>query len=201
MIRKPFKIFNRLRKFASKEDGVAHIEILFMLPTFFMLFMSAFEGGMLSTRQVMLERAVDLTVREVRIGRMTDPTHLKLKQGICDRASIIKDCMANLQLEMVRMDLRNWNENELGEEVLCVDHSEEGVPPIRFTNGNNNELMVLIVCALFDPVSATSTWGKTSLAGKKNADDSNSLAGGLDDRNSGMYGLVSTSAFVMEPFQ
>lgn len=201
MIRKSFKTLRKLSRFVRKEDGVASIEILFMLPAFFMLFMSAFEGGMLSTRHVMLERGVDLAVREVRIGRMRDPTQQELKTSICGYASIIEDCMDNLQLEMVIMDLRNWNDNTLTNNVACIDKEEDVQPAVRFTNGDNNQLMVLIVCSLFDPVSATSTWGRSPLAGKVNETDSNTVASGLIERSAGMYALVATSAFVMEPFK
>ena len=201
MIRKSFKTLHDLRRFVRKEDGVASIEILFMLPAFFMLFMSAFEGGMLSTRHVMLERGVDLAVREVRIGRMADPSWDNLRTAICDYSSIIEDCMDNLQIEMVKMDLRDWDDNKLGDAVECVNKSEDVKATDKFQNGANNELMVLVVCALFDPVSATSTWGRSPLAGKVNETDSNTVASGLIERSAGMYALVATSAFVMEPFK
>jgi len=201
MIRSLLTPLRCLRRFGRKEDGVASIEILFMLPTFFMLFMSAFEGGMLSTRHVMLERGVDLAVREVRIGRMRDPTSLSLKTAICGYAGIIKNCMDNLQLEMVPMDVRNWNDAALSGPVACIDRDQNVQPATRFNNGQNNELMVLIVCSLFDPVSATSTWGQVKFAGDPNNPSDDGLAAGLKKRSGTAYALVATTAFVMEPFK
>jgi len=188
MIR-PFTPFRRhLRRFRRKEDGTASIEILFMLLPFMILFMSAYEGGMVSTRHVMLERGVDLAVRDVRIGKLKEPTHALLKKQICDYAGIIPDCLENLQLEMVRMDVRNWS-TKLDGPIKCVDRALNVQPAVQFSNGQNNELMVLQVCSLFDPVAATSGWGQYTLSEK------------IPKKSGGAYALVASSAFVMEPFQ
>jgi len=182
----PFR--RHLRRFRRKEDGTASIEILFMLLPFMLLFTSAYEGGMVSTRHVMLERGVDLAVRDVRIGKLKEPTHALLKQQICDYAGIIPDCVANLQLEMVRMDVRNWS-SKLDGPIKCIDRALTSQPAVQFSNGGNNELMVLQVCSLFDPVLPTSGWGKYSLSGQ------------IPKKSGNSYALVASSAFVMEPYQ
>lgn len=188
MIRVFSSLGKGLRRFKRKEDGMASIEILFMLPAFFILFLSAYEGGMVSTRHVMLERGVDLAVRDVRIGRLKEPKHAELKQLICDYASIIPDCIDNLQLEMVRMDVRNWG-TELDGPIECIDRALDSQPAVQFSTGGNNELMVLQVCSLFDPVAATSGWGQYTLSGK------------IPKKSGKAYALVASSAFVMEPYQ
>ena len=59
----PFKTKRRqLRRFLRREDGTASLEIVLVLPFFMMLFMSAYEGGMISMRHMMLERGLDLAV-------------------------------------------------------------------------------------------------------------------------------------------
>ena len=152
------------------------------------LFMSAYEGGMVSTRHVMLERGVDLAVRDVRIGRLKEPSHGELKKRICDYAAIIPDCLENLQLEMVRMDVRNWG-TALDGPIRCIDRGLTSQPSYQFSNGGNNELMVLQVCSLFDPVAATSGWGQYTLSGK------------IPKKSGKAFALVASSAFVMEPYQ
>lgn len=188
MIRLLMRIGQGLRRFKRQEDGMASIEIIFMLPAFFILFLSAYEGGMVSTRQVMLERGVDLTVRDVRIGKILKPKHVELKQRICDYAAIIPDCLNNLQLEMVNMDVRNWG-TQLNGPIKCIDRALTVQPAAQFTNGGNNQLMVLQVCSLFDPVAATSGWGQYTLSGQ------------LPKKSGKAYALVASSAFVMEPFE
>lgn len=170
-----------LRQFRRSEDGNGTIEFVLVLPAFILLFTSAYEAGVLSTRQVMLEHGLDATVREVRIGRIPFPTHDILTTRICDLASIIPDCEANLRLEMVRRDPRNWVAPLAA--VACVDREEEGLPVINFNSGLNNELMVLRACALFDPMIPTTGLGRS-----------------IPKESGGAYGLVATSSYVMEPF-
>ena len=173
----------RLGKFARREDGTATLEIVLVLPFFMMLFMSAYEGGMISMRHMMMERGLDLAVRDVRIGKVPDPSHADLKVLICDYASIIPDCASQLQLEMIAMDLRSWS-NALNGPIKCIDRALLVQPAVAFTHGDNNELMVLQVCTLFDPVVPTSGLGKF-----------------IPKKSGGAYALVASSAFVMEPYR
>ncbi len=181
MFKKPKRM---LRTFLRRDDGTATLELVILLPVFMMLFMSAYEGGMISMRHMMMERGLDLAVRDVRIGKMLDPTHEGLKTQICNYAQIIPDCEAQLQLEMTLMDVRNWT-NELDGPVECIDREEETDPDdISYAHGGNNQLMVLQVCTLFDPVVPTTGLGKS-----------------IPQKKGGGYALGATSAFVMEPFR
>lgn len=175
-------------RFRRSEDGNGTIEFVLVLPAFMLLFTSAYEGGVLSTRHVMLERGLDSTVRDVRIGRLFSPgansedQHELLSQRICDYASIIPDCMDNIRLEMIPNDLRNWVPPSTN--VSCVDRAETGDPVLNLTGGGNNELMILRACVLFDPMIPTTGLGKA-----------------IPKESGGAYGLVATSSYVMEPFQ
>lgn len=176
------KLRNALASFYRKEDGNATIDFIMVLPAFLILFTSGYESGVLSTRHVMLERGLDVTVREVRIGTLINPTHDTLSQRICDAALIIPDCLANLRLEMVSADLRDFQPPS--DEVSCVDREEDGVPVLNFNTGLNNQMMILRACALFDPMLPTTGLGKE-----------------IPKESGGAYALVATSAYVMEPFQ
>ena len=176
-------IARRWRAFRRDESGTGTLEFVMVLPGFMLLFTGAYEGGMLSTRHVMLERGLDATVREVRIGKLAAPTHDNLKERICQYASIIPDCLNQIRLEMIPNDPRNWVEPNAS--VACVDREEANQPVISFTNtGGNNELMILRACALFDPMIPTTGLGKA-----------------IPKESGGAYGLVATSSYVMEPFQ
>ncbi|SEV98261.1 Flp pilus assembly protein TadG [Cognatiyoonia koreensis] len=181
-----FGILNQLakglRRFKRDESGSATLDFVLMLPGFMLIFTSAYESGVLSTRHVMLERGLDSTVREVRIGKIPNPSHDRLVERICEIASIIPDCTANVRLEMVPRDPRNWQDPPA--DVACVDRAEEGDPVLNFNTGLNNELMVLRACALFDPMIPTTGLGKE-----------------IPKESGGAYALVATSAYVMEPFQ
>lgn len=179
MIRRMLKKMGAFRK---SEEGAATIEFIFMLPLTFVLFTNSYEAGMLSTRHVMLERGLDLAVREVRIGILPNPTHETLTTRICEVARIIPECSKNLRLEMVSADPRNFTPPNAN--VACVNREDTGTPVLNFNTGLNNELMILRACALFDPMIPTNGLGKQ-----------------IPKESGGAYALVATSAYVMEPFQ
>lgn len=176
------RLLDKLATFRANEDGNATIEFVMVLPAFFLLFTSAYEGGVLSTRHVMLERGLDVAVRDVRVGNLINPTHESLTRRICEAASIIPNCEANLRLEMVSADLRNFNAP--GGPISCVDRAEQGAPVLNFNTGLNNQMMILRACALFDPMIPTNGLGKE-----------------IPKQSGGAYALVATAAYVMEPFQ
>ncbi len=180
LFKRPQRIF---RRFLRRDDGTASLEIVLVLPVFMMLFMSAYEGGMISMRHMMMERGLDLAVRDVRIGRLLDPKHAELKARICDYAQIIPNCENELQLEMIQMDVRNWT-TALNGPIECINRALDTQLEVDFGHGVNNELMVLQVCTLFDPVVPTTGLGKY-----------------IPKKSGGAYALTATSAFVMEPFR
>jgi len=175
-------IRTRFVAFGKEEKGSATLDFVIALPMVAFYFGSAYEGGVLSMRNVVLQHAVDATVRQVRIGQIPFATHENLTETICEYGSIIPDCDQNLRLEMVRIDPRNWVEP--ASDVACVDREDQGNPVINFNPGLNNELMVLRVCALFDPMMPTTGLGKE-----------------IPKKSGGAYALVATSSYVMEPFQ
>jgi hypothetical protein len=175
------KMASAAKSFCRKEDGSSTLEFMMVLPAAMFFFAATYESGTMGLRNVMLERAVDVTVRQVRIGALENPTHAQLKEMICDTASIIPNCMASVKLEMERKDPRNWT--ELDTDHDCVDREETGEPVVNWTVGGNNDLMVLRACAIFDPVLPTSAVGASS------------------QDESGVYAIVATSAFVVEPYQ
>lgn len=175
-------IGSRLGRFGRDQSGSATLDFAMMLPAVMLVFTSGIESGVLSTRHVMLEAALDTTVRDVRIGRIPNPTHDRLVERICEIARIIPDCATNVRLEMMPRDPRAWTPPS--DAVMCVDRADTGDPVLNFTGGLNNELMVLRACALFDPMLPTTGLGKE-----------------IPKESGGAYALVATSAYVMEPFQ
>jgi hypothetical protein len=180
-----------LERFRKEEDGVVTVEFVIIFPTFFLFFLMTYENGMISLQHVMLERGVDLAVRNVRIGRLANPDANDLRAEICDFANIIPDCENQLRIEMLRRDVRNWA--PVNGPIQCVNR-EAGAQADQddedFDAFGNNELMYLRVCARIDPVLPT-----TGLIGRRITESNSGLAAG------GSYALVSSAAFVVEPFQ
>lgn len=170
-----------LRGFRRDESASATVEFALMLPLMMFLFFSTIELGIFLTRKVMLERGIDLAVRQVRIGAMDPVTHDSLVDAICTGAGIIPDCRNQLKLEMIRRDLRNWR--GFDENADCIDRADdEPQPPRNFQPGMQNELILLRACALFEPFFPTT-----------------GLGADLPRQSEGAYAIVAMTSYVVEP--
>lgn len=169
-----------LRRFRRDESGSSVIDFAIMFPLFIFALMASVELGFISIKHMMLERALDLTVREIRLGTGKAPQHDKIKKDICTRAPMLDDCEDNLRLEMVRLNLRSWQAPP--DDIDCIDKADTAKPVRTFSNGNVNELMLLRACALFKPIIPSSGLGKA-----------------LDKDGAGYAAMVAQSAFVQEP--
>lgn len=170
----------RFARFRKDEDGNSTIEFVIMFPLFIFLLLAGIEMGIIAVRQTTLERAVDLTVRDIRLGTGTAPQHDQIKDMICDRSVMVPDCHNTLKLEMIRVDLRNWT--GLPATPDCVDMAQPVAPVRSFENGMDNELMILRACARFKPYYPLSGIGRE-----------------LEKDNAGYAAVTVTTAFVQEP--
>ncbi len=151
-------MINRIKRFLHLESGVASVEFSLMFPIFMMIFLMSGELGIIQMRQAMLERAMDIVVRDLRLGKpeLRDPE--VLKQAVCDEALLIVDCMENMQLEMGPINPRGFTVYQGG--TRCIDRTQESNPVINYTSGSNNEPMLLRFCVLHDPIFPAVGLGK-----------------------------------------
>lgn len=173
---------NALARFARGEAGTAAIELCFTLPVVMFLFIASAESGLYMTRLIMLERSVDMTMRDLRLGLIDNPTHATLKTEICSHTSILPDCENNLRLELVPVSTTTWTFP--AGRVQCVDRDEEIQAAITFNPGVDNDLMLVRACMIQDAMFPGAQIGE-GLAYEGDA------AGG--------YALISVNAFVNEP--
>lgn len=170
---------SRLRR---DENGAVTIDFVLVFPLFVMLLMMSVEAGILMTRHVMVDRALDMTVRELRLGVMVNPDHDTVKASVCNKTVIMPHCMRDLRLEMRSVDRDTWN--VFDGPATCVDRSLNLQPPAEpFNHGGENELVLLRACALFDPFFPTTGIG---------------LRLPKDPSGTG-YQMVAMTAFVNEP--
>lgn len=169
-----------LRRFRRSEDGGPTVEFVLVFVPFMVLAVSAFELGLLMTRHVMLERGVDMAMREVRLNTGNTVDEDDVKRMICNAAGIIPNCMTQLRLEMRPIDPENWS--NIPRAASCTNVNDPFAPARNFTNGAQNQIMVVRACAIFSPMLPEFGLGYFLAQGPQ-----------------GYYRLVSTSAFVMEP--
>jgi hypothetical protein len=162
------------------EDGSASMEFVLVIPLMMAVFMASFESGLLMVRAIMLEQAVDMTMRELRLGHYPLVTHDTLKTEICSRTVIFPNCVDQIMVEMQRVSTTTWALPD--HPVTCVDREEEIQPVTALQIGQQNDMMVVRVCITQDAM-----FPGTGIA----------LDMELDAQ--GGYGLVTTTAFVTEP--
>ena len=170
-----------MKRFLKDEGASATIEFVIWFPMFITLFLSCVELGLITVRHTMLERGLDMAVRDVRLGTGRTPeNHDELKDLICGYAGFIPDCRATLRLEMRPIEMRAFA--ALSPNADCVDLSQPVLPLREFATGLSNQVMVLRACVKFDPVFPTTGLGRA-----------------LATDGSGQAALIATSAFVQEP--
>ncbi|WP_151718546.1 TadE/TadG family type IV pilus assembly protein [Gemmobacter serpentinus] len=171
-----------LVRWAREEDGYMAVSFALMLPIYLTLFMMSFEIGMFSVRQTILDRALDITARAVRLGEMPNPNHAAIKQMICDNAPSLTDCNATLNLAIERVSTTTW---QMPTSTLeCVDRSRP-INPVGAVDSNpqaRQVLMVLRVC-----ISAHTIFPGTGIGAALMKD-------GMGD-----YYMTASSAFLNEP--
>lgn len=189
--------FRRIADFRKQEDGSAlTIEFVFMFPVVFFTFLLAFDVGMHTLRQTMLERGVDIAVRAVRLSSAANaPNHDDLKRMICNGAGILPKCIENMNVEMRRNDMFNWSDWPV--EPICADLEEEIAPVNVFEPGGSNELMLVRACAIVKPFFAT--WISEIFANGITVELQMATHNNSHGRNERFYPLVASSAFVNEP--
>jgi hypothetical protein len=187
------RYLKRLSRAFGREDGNATIEFVIVLPILFSIFMMSFESGLLMMRSVLLERATDMTMRELRTGNIANPSLANLKAEICGRTIIITDCETSISMFLEPISQVTWEFPSRGAD--CIDRAPEGDidPSTEPDIGTQNELMLVRVCVLQKAIFPTLGLGDdTGFVG---------LGAGLVERDPsyGEYGLVATSTFVNEP--
>ena len=151
------KPIGALRNWWRGESGSATVEFAIIFPFFITLFLSSVELGMIHFRHSMLERGLDMAVRDIRLGTGTNPSHDTIKDAICNYAGVLPRCDSNLRLEMILVDPRNYNPPSSTAD--CIDHSEPPNPAVTFVHGGSNEMMLLRACLVFAPIFPTAGLG------------------------------------------
>jgi len=141
-----FEFLKKFRRFGHNEDGYSTVEFVIVASTFLMGFFWVFETGLIMTKQMMLDRAVDITVRELRLTTNDLYTHDYIRDKICANASVFPNCADNLLLELVKVDLSVG----FTPASRCIDRSVDVIPVTEWTPGLENEVIYMRACVIVD---------------------------------------------------
>ena len=196
------KLAKALRRFRRGEDGAATIEFCILFPAFVAIMLASIEAGVMMVRNVMLERGVDIAVRDLRLGNPIDASlsgedrYKLFKQTVCDNAIIYVNCLELVQVELQPVSTATWSplvgaENCINEATHNADiNPVNPYNPALYQGGENNELMLVRVCGLFTPFFITTRLGMEMPIYDPDPND---------EFQSDKYALIVTSAFVNEP--
>ncbi|MCP5086259.1 MAG: hypothetical protein GY952_05595 [Rhodobacteraceae bacterium] len=142
------KWFKKSTGFRKDERGYTSVEFVIVATTFLMAFFWVFETGLIMAKQMMLEQALDRTVRDLRLSSSSLYTHDYIKDRICDYALILQDCGDNLVLEADVYDMTTG----FPQTVQCVDKENEITPITTWETGQRSEIVYLRACVIIDPM-------------------------------------------------
>ena len=174
-------LLRRLRLAARAEDGAVTIPTVIWLPIFFLILFFGLEMMFISFRQVLLDHAVDVTTRELRLGTATLDTHDELKAAVCTAMHFVPDCEANMAVEVFPVDTDTWSlTNTNG--ILCTDSTSTEVLSPEINRGGSNQMVVLRACLKMPPLTTIDPLSRAMMTDA-----------------SGRFALTSVTVFVNEP--
>ncbi|MET3899984.1 hypothetical protein ABIB57_003947 [Devosia sp. UYZn731] len=169
----------RLAEFLRASGGASAVEFALVVPMLFAIIFSTFEAGWLMTQTIMLDHALDRTVRELRTGRLDGASSATVKTSICNGAVVLINCESSLTLEMI--PIRTAADYPT-DDARCIDRAVPIAPVVRYTAGARSEQVFVRACFV---VSAITPFLGVGL--------------GLPKDATGAYRIVSRSAFANEP--
>ena len=168
-----------ITSFLRDHRGAAAIEFALIVPMLLALIFSTLEAGWTMMQTIMLDRALDTTVRELRIGKIANPTQASVRARVCGAAILLADCEKNLALEFIPIA----NEGSYPTDAdRCVDRGAAIAPVLRFDPGARSQTVFVRACFVVDPMTPGLGIG---------------LALPKDD--TGAYRIIAKSAFANEP--
>lgn len=193
-IRSDSYLGRRLRHLWHCEDGVANIELAFCIPVLLMLFMASMEAGLFMVRSAMLERGLDLAMRDFRLGRMRTMDYEDIRDRVCQFTLAVANCPANLKvwIEPVDTTTTPWtlpgNTDVNGRpRVFCGNRNNPLVMPVpglvSADAAAQNQIMLIRICALEDPIFPSTYFSQRLTR----------------DSFTGRYALTTATVVVTEP--
>lgn len=169
-----------IQKFARSASGSATVEFVVLFPLIISILMMGTEAGWTSVQRVSLDRAVDRTVRDLRVGNLAPGvSHNAVRTHLCERASLLVDCEQRLLLELRVINTGTWTFPS--QQSDCINLASPLAPVTPFTIGLGESVMFLRACYLVRPMFPTTGYG---------------LRLPLD--GSGMYALRTVTGFIVE---
>ena len=148
---------DRSNAFWRDQTGTATVEFVIVFPMFMIIFIAMYESSMLLTRQVLLERSLDLVVRDLRINSDGSViTAEELRSQICDNTLLLSQCESGLILELTEIPTTYATPDA---DAPCVNRAEDISPNAAWNLGGRDQLMLIRACYASEQMLAISGVG------------------------------------------
>ncbi|MFE3837519.1 TadE/TadG family type IV pilus assembly protein [Pseudogemmobacter sonorensis] len=174
---------HRAQRLWRREDGTATIEFVFCVPVVLTLFMASMESGYYMIRHVMMDRGLDLVIRDYRLGRLQSVSHDDLRKLVCEATPVILNCESAMRVWIQPINTTSWARP--GTNAFCGDRNGTLTAPSTGSvqHGASNQIMFVRICMIQKPLFPTTGLGLQLRA----------------DSVSGGYQLAVTTVVVNEP--
>jgi Flp pilus assembly pilin Flp len=167
-------------RFLADRAGAAAVEFALVVPMLVLIILSTLEAGWYMVQTIMLDRALDRTVRELRVGSFANPTQASMRQRVCEEAMVLIDCQQNLALELI--PITQQGTGYPSDRARCINRATPVAPVLRFVPGGRSQTMFVRACFVVSPLTPGLGLG---------------LAMPQDE--SGAVRIIAKSAFMNEP--
>lgn len=144
----------RLYRFVRDRRAAASVEFVFAFPVLFVMFVVILELCFLMARNTLLQQALEVTMRQVRLGTIVNPSVTELERQLCERMITVSDCQSSMVLEFTRVNTTTFAMP--GPQAPCARRSEETLAARAgetYDTGAENELMVVRACLVVDTIT------------------------------------------------
>jgi Flp pilus assembly protein TadG len=175
-------LLHKLRQFRDDESATATMELVIVFPLLMIVFMASFESAMILTRQIMLERTLDMTTRVLRLTQGVTTDAQAIRETMCANTTLLPDCLDLLSIDLQIVDRTTYEMPS--NDQICANRGSDIIvaPDNDFEPGTSNDFLLIRTCILIDPILPMSGFG-LNLA---------------RDDSGGMH-MMATTIFVNEP--
>lgn len=177
------KAFSLGKKLNKDKKGVAAIEFTLLAPVFFALIFGIIEMGYLFLKINMLNNAVAVVSKVVYTGAAADGsvTYEDIEDSICDNIYFSgTNCSGNLHIELTEISSFSDFPTTVAE---CEDTDLNITPSVSYNPGSAKSIIYMRACLMTDILMPGLAFGLN-----------------LEKTANNKYALISSTAFVNEPF-
>lgn len=171
------------RRRLVQDAGTATLEFLILMPTMFFFIANSGEATTILARGALLDRTLDIVMRDLRLGNTNGMTYEQFRTLFCEKAiGGIPDCRNAVAIELRPRTTANIEAMRGG--AQCRNRAEEIKPKLDAVQaGNSNDVMLVRVCASFEPMFPKYIGIGAALPKDENGD----------------YRITAVSSYVREP--